>query len=341
MRINSSTENQAIEEADEANQIERGDLAMREELARTMGAEIETPKSEPEASVSDDHVADSHTHEDVSAEAGPSIEDRVNQLFDENQKLKRALSTTNGRYGSELQYLRSKIDSLNSQSAPDLKAIFEGLSIDDPEFEGIRNDFPEFSEKIINGIKNSLVRNAAAKRGQEASDQTKESDRQVQQEESNRNFEVNQDPTVSRLALERLQNNHPDMLDIAGYDARQIAHGVVNVKWKNQEFGEWIESMPDDIRESILLGGSAEQPTAEQIFKINDVLTEYKKTLKPAESTNTETKQPVNDQRRHKPDLNKALLPDGRQKGKSISITDEEKAEAAYQAELKKVMNGY
>jgi hypothetical protein len=329
------------EVVDSGKELEIINSAAAKEMARIAGAELPTlepkPKPKPEDNPGQkaESKADDNPENEKVEQKTYSIEDQVKQLFDENQKLRRALDTTNGRYGSELQTLRSRLESINTN--PNINAIFEQINIDNPAFEELREEFPQLAESLVNGFRNALIGKAVKQ--QEQQEQQEQNQKTVIENAPSPQVEkqeiIKQDPSVNRLALERLNTNHPDFGEIGGYTTKVVAPGVVNIAWKNQEFGKWVESMPDEIREAIIVGGSTDNPTADQIFKINDILTEFKKTNTKQEEPDLKVKES-----RPKPDLSRSLLPDGRQQGKTISLTAEEIIEDAKKRTLKQVMEG-
>jgi hypothetical protein len=143
------------------------------------------------------------------------------------------------------------------------------------------------------------------------------------------------------MALDTLQTKHPDFLELAHFSADELAPGMVSVKWKDKQFGDWLDTMPSDVKEAILIGGSVETPSASQILRISDIMTEYKQHIagagEPATSEPEEVKREV--KTKPKVDLNRTLMPTSRQTGK-VALSDEEIIEQAKQREMKRVMNG-
>lgn len=347
---------------DQSNVIEKtGDDAVIEQaakgvIARSMGAELETPNIVASEASDTGNVVNVDQQANVNNDvrdgevkaAAPTLEDRLAEMMQTNQHLHKKIDSVHGVYGNRFQQMQAKLDALTGTSR--LEKTIAQLSVDDPAFEGLHEEFPELGAKIINGIRNILLRQEQ----QAPPEQTMpNSDTQNQQNQSEAIPQGNDDsPTQRRLALDHLQNKHPDFSAVAGFRKIELAKGVAKVEWKDPEFGKWIEGMPDDIRETILSGGAEENPTSQTILNILDVMNQYDdhrkslainnpaKTDEAPENEGNPVTQNTNLKTKPKPDLSRSLLPQGRTLQANAALTDEEIIENAKKAQMRRSMTG-
>lgn len=316
--------------------------ATQNELARIAG--VPEPEKQPDAEVTaqkDEPKTEQPAGEQNQEVQEPSLADQLSELRNENKQLRKLLDTTNGRLGQELQFIKRRLDQQPAAATPNLNEVFSRLNIDDPAFAELKTEFPELAGQFVTALNKALIRDEAAKQQQEAGVKLPTTEKETQQQDTRvtEQPEVN-NPALDRMALDTLQTKHPDFLEVAHFSADQLAPGMVSVKWANQKFGEWLDTMPSDVKEAILIGGSVEQPSAAQILRISDIMTEYKA---HQAKTNTTTDETAENKQESKPkpkvDLSRTLMPSSKQSNK-VAMTDEEIIEAAKQAELKRVMNG-
>lgn len=320
------------------------DNAMKSEMAKIMGATIETPSDKPDIQ----EVKEPATEE--SKDDKPAVltmEEQIQEVIRENQKLKKSIDSTNGRYGSELQQLKAKLNEfqqLNTQASglsgtSGIDGRLANLTIDHPAFESLKEDYPELAAGLVTAFKKALSDNNT--------NQQPKHDQVVNQQQEQRQADpiVTQEyHTTKRLALDALQRQHPDFGNIAGFSMSQIAKGVSKIEWKDKEFGAWVESMPDDVRDTIINGGTEEDPAPQTILNVLDILTKYKET-RPETPTENQTTGDIGNKKttvtqQIKPDLSKSLLPSGRNHSGKVTLTRDEVIEAAKRAEMAKHMIG-
>lgn len=269
-------------------------------------------------------VADEKTDGDS---ASLAIEDRIAAIVEENRQFRKGLESMNGTYGSELQALRSKFESMpKTGNNNDLSAALAGLSIDNPAFDDLRENYPELGGLILNGIKTALTispeqRQSNAAKGQE--DVTAKQDVEI----NNRIEQITQDQNQMALdiAIDKFNEEHPDKKDLE-FEVQELAKGATKIKWKNQAFGDWVESQPEDTRELLINGGR----TPAEVRGISQKLAEFKQ-LKESEQ-----KPKRRDQ--IKPDLSRSILPNGRIQQGSVKMTEDEIIAASAAEEMKRNM---
>ncbi len=325
-----------IKEATEAETQAAIQTAFEQETARIAGVPEPEPKAEQAQEVEPE--APAVETEEVKE---PSLADQFAELRDENKQLRKLLDTTNGRYGQEIQHLKGRIERLPAQqSSPNFNDAFSRLNIDDPAFADLKSEFPELGGLFVTALQKALIRAEAAKEQKAEVTKVADTEKQVQKQEEAPAFgEPRGNAAVERMAVESLQTKHPDFLEIAKFDAKEVAPGMMSVKWGDPKFGEWLDAMPNEYRESVLVGGAVDRPSADQILRIADIMTEYKAQLETGD-TEEPAEQTQEDKPKPKVDLKKTLMPSSRQSNK-IALTVEEQIEAARDAELKRVMTGY
>lgn len=297
--------------------------AKEDEIAKNFGAPVEASEEKhDEKPLQQDEQHEQPVNDEPQQQAAPSLEEMIAALNEENLRLRKAIDTTNGRYGNEIQKLRMQIES--SQKPSGLKNLLTNLDINHPAFEDIKSDFPELGERFLNGLRKAFAE------PEQVIEQKK--DEAVRQ---NLNVSEGQDSDQFNveLAMDRLAEKHPDYENVAKFTAKQIAHGVTKIEWKNPEFGAFVESLDDDDRDVIINGKSPSD-----ILKISRILTQFKESHSSQDAEQVEQRSTVKE--RIKPDLNRSILPSGRNQSSRIAMTDDEIIEAAKKAEMKKQM-GY
>lgn len=296
--------------------------AKEDEIAKNFGTPVEAlEEKHDEQPLQQDEQHGQPVDDEPQQQAAPNLDERIAALNEENLRLRKAIDTTNGRYGNEIQKLRTQIES--SQKTSGLKNLLTNLDINHPAFEDIKNDFPELGERFLNGLRKAFAE------PEQVIEQKKDETTQQSMDmavPANDQFNV-------ELAMDRLAEKHPDYGDVAKFTAKQIAHGVTNIEWKNPEFGAFVESLDDDDRDVIING---ESPS--DILKISRILTQFKESHSSQDAEQVGQRSTVKE--KIKPDLNRSILPSGRNQSSRIAMTDDEIIEAAKKAEMKKQM-GY
>ena len=325
--------NQEAAEAERAAAIK---AAFEEETARIAGV----PEPEPKVEKAQEAEPETPAVEEAQEVKEPSLAEQFAELRNENKQLRKLLDTTNGRFGQDMQHIKRRLERLPAQdSSPNLNDVFSRLNIDDPAFADLKTEFPELGGLFVTALKKALVKEEAIKEQAAAEAKAPTTEKEIQQEEPETEAPLG-NAAVERMALESLQTKHPDFLEVAKFDAKEVAPGMMSVKWEDPKFGAWLDEMPNEYRESILVGGAVEKPTADQILRIADIMTEYKAQLKqesteaPAEEKTQESKQ------KPKVDLQKTILPTSRQSNK-VALTVEEQIEEAKNAEMLRISRGY
>lgn len=310
--------------------------AAQNELARIAG--VPEPEKAPETTSAPSEPA-GQTGEQTQEAKEPSLAEQINELREQNKQLRKHIDTTYGRHGQEVQFIKRRLEQAPAQSAPNFNEVFSRLNIDDPAFAELKTEFPELAGQFVTALNKALIREEAAKQQQEAGVNLPTAENETQQEAPVTEQPAS-DPAIYEIAMDTLQTKHPDFLELAHFSAEQLAPGMVSVKWSNPAFGAWLDTMPSDVKEAVLIGGSVEHPSAAQILRISNIMTEFKQHEAKADTT-TEAETVTKQESKPKPkvDLNKTLMPSSRQSNK-VALTDEEIIEAAKQAELKRVMNG-
>lgn len=323
-----------MSEPTEAEAQEIIDSAAQQEMARIAGV------PEPETTASAEPQLEVETQAEETQEVKePSLAEQINEIRSENKQLRKLLDTTNGRLGQEVQFIKRRLDA-PSQTAPNLNEVFSRINIEDPAFSELMEEFPDLAGQFVTAFSKALTRQDVE---QKPAIESKPSDagNETQWQETQLTELPTNNPALDRMALDTLQTKHPDFLELAHFSADELAPGMVSVKWKDKQFGDWLDTMPSDVREAILIGGSVETPSASQILRISDIMTEYKQHA--TDTSGDSTNEPEEIKREVKPrpkvDLRRTLMPEGRQTGK-VSLTDEEIIEQAKQKEMRRILNG-
>lgn len=293
-------------------------MEMANAIAGTSVAQLDIPADEPEI-VADDK-ADGEP-------ASPTIDERIAAIVEENRQLRKGLESMNGTYGSELQALRSKVGSMPDSNNNDLSFALAGLSIDNPAFEDLRENYPELGGLIIDGIKTALTANPDPLQQDAVAEVQEDVGAWWDVEINNRIEQITQDQNQLALdiAIDKFNEEHPDKKDLE-FEVQELARGATKIKWKNQAFGDWVESQPEDSRELLINGGN----TPAEVRGISQLLAEFKK------SKASEQNRPKRDQ--IKPDLSRSILPNGRIQQGSAKMTEDEIIAAAAIEEMKRNM---
>ncbi len=318
--------------------------AAQSERARIAGA------PEPVDNTSTDDIASSRRgaptgdqvdSADTQEAKEPSLEEQFSALRKQNEQLKKSLDRVHGTYGQELQFIKRRLEQ-QPAAAPNFNEVFSRLNIDDPAFAELKTEFPELAGQFVTALNKALVRDAAARQEQEGDGiDLPPTDKETQQQDTQTTERQTSDPAVYEIAMDTLQTKHPDFLELAHFSSEQLAPGMVSVKWDNPKFGAWLDTMPFDVKEAILVGGSAEHPTAAQILRISNIMTDYKAHEAEQARTTTADTQQIKQETKPKPkvDLSKTLMPSSRQSNK-VAMTDDEIIQAAMLAEKKRIANG-
>lgn len=312
--------------------------AAQNELARIAG--VPEPEKAPETTSAQKDEPEGQAGEESQEAKEPSLADQFNEIKEQNKQLRKLLDTTNGKFGQEIQFIKRRLEQQPASATPNFNEVFSRLNIDDPAFAELKTEFPELAGQFVTAFNKALTRGEAAKQQQEAGVNLPTADNETQQQSAQVIEQPASDPAIYEIAMDTLQTKHPDFLELARFSAEQLAPGMLSVKWSNPAFGAWLDTMPSDVKEAVLIGGSVEHPSAAQILRISNIMTEFKQHEAKADTT-TEAETVTKQESKPKPkvDLNKTLMPSSRQSNK-VALTDEEIIEAAKQAELKRVMNG-
>lgn len=311
--------------------------AAQDEIARIAGVPEPEEQSDAQSARKGEPKDEAPVADQDQEVQEPSLAEQIAELREQNKQLRKHVDTTYGRHGQEVQFIKRRLERQPASEAPNLNEVFNRLNIEDPAFAELKEEFPELAGQFVTALNKALTRDQAATQQPAkelepplAEEETQQ--RATQQPESD-------NPALSTMALDSLKEKHPDFLELAHFSSDQIAPGMVSVKWANQRFGEWLDTMPSDVKEAILIGGSIEQPSAAQILRIRDIMTEFKqheaKTRAPTEEENKQESKP-----KPKVELSRTLMPLSRQSNKA-AMTTEEIVEAAKQAELIRIARGY
>lgn len=312
--------------------------AAQNELARIAGVPEPENKPDDAATAQKDEPSAQPTGETQEVQE-PSLADRFAALEEQNKQLRKHIDTTYGRHGQEVQFLKRRLEAVQTATTPNLNDVFSRINIEDPAFAELKEEFPELAGQFVTALNKALIREDAVKQQPAIEPKAQATENETQQE-AQVTEQPASDPAIYEIAMDTLQTKHPDFLELAHFSAEQLAPGMVSVKWSNPAFGAWLDTMPSDVKEAVLIGGSVEHPSAAQILRISNIMTEFKQHEAKADTT-TEAETVTKQESKPKPkvDLNKTLMPSSRQSNK-VALTDEEIIEAAKQAELKRVMNG-
>lgn len=244
---------QEVTEVDEDQVIQE---AMERTIAEENGISLPEKEVKETPSIPDDTADSQETQEEVEPEKVDKpdkltlLEQRLASLADENQKLRRNLDTTNGRYGNELQKLRKQIEKLSTPKA-------SSFNPESPAFKKLVDEFPEIGTALIEGLKES----------EEVKEQPKEEKEEVIEEQET----ITHDQFSVDLAIRELRRDHPDFESVAKFNVKQIAPGMSKIEWKDPAFGEFVETLDNDDRAVIINGESPQE-----ILRISEILSRYK-----------------------------------------------------------------
>lgn len=270
--------------------------------------EVEADKPE-EQEAAEEEKPESEEPEELSPEQKlqAAYEDRI-------QKLERALAKTNGTYGNELQNIRAKLAEVESRKEQAVKSITPA------QFKRLGEQYPELAELLAGDLTEAF--------GYKEEEQVKPEIKIDPQIEGIKQT-VDQLAAQNRqMSMRSLEAKHPDWKTTAQWTPEEIPGVGSVIRWKNPAFGEWVDKQSDELRVAVF---NSEDPDT-----LSEIITEFKKTIKPAEDASSKetTPQKTNAQDR----LKKAVLPTGRRTGSHEILTEEEEIEQAAREEQKRIM---
>ncbi len=298
--------------------------ATARELANVAGISLPEKVVEEEPTVDDSATEDQEKQDEPELEIkeeAPAWQSELERLRDENQKLRKNIDTTNGRFGNEIQKLNKRIESLNQ---PNQRLKLDNLSPDNPAFQQLKTDYPELAQAFIESMRNALVYEEVKE--DVAPDLLAQPNSNASNAISDelRNIKEAYEFSVQK-ARDELEETHEDWYQTAHFDLYDVAPGFTQVKWLNNDFGKFVESLCDDDRYVVMNGESPQE-----ILRISKILTQFKNSSAPKE-TQLDGK-PIQKQ---KPNLLKATLPTGKAPA-SVGLTEDEQIEAAMRREMKR-----
>lgn len=297
------------EEINEINESELIEQAARKQMAIEAGIQQETNVVQVEEEPTQEEPTISN--ETINAPIQKTTEELIQELRDENSKLRKGIDKTNGTYGNEIKKLKDEIKSLNKpiKSKP---FKLDGLSIDNPAFTKIKEDYPELGQAIIDGMRQALAQPEEIEEEVEEKPTKKEKveieEEEVQQAEFSQ-FDV-------EMAMRELKRDHPDFDSVARFSVKQIAPGLNKVEWRDKSFGDFVESLDEYDRNVVMHG---ESPS--EILQISEIIGKYKRAVvAPVEEAPTP---PAPKEKTIHPDLRKAILPTGKAPANTQLTEDE------------------
>lgn len=279
-------------------------------LAEMSGNEAEESVEDTEETVEDQsEEGGDPANEEEPDEKQPTLEEKLAALEERNQKLQRALDTTNGRYGSELQNLKRQISQLTQprqEQKPQEKK--EELTIRPEDLESLREDYPELAEKQAQDL-TRVLRKVVAGNGAVDTSEFEKKIMQMLDEERQARVQDQEGRTKERINREirELKDAHPDFQEVAGF---QDQNGLI--KWNDMRFGNWVAAQPEEVQQEIINGQDART--------LSVYISNYK---------NSANKQ----QKQH--NLKKAIQPKG--VPGTRTPTDSDPEESAFREEMKRL----
>lgn len=304
-----------VEVTNEASEDAVIEAAMKAESARNMGVELPEEVKQPSQAEQAEQAAE-EVKQEKEKPAEPTLEERITALAEENKRLRKDIDTTNGRYGSHLQNLRSQLDEIKGRPSSN---PFSGLSFDE-----LKEDYPEMGERLEKIFK-----------AQQEQKQQQQQEQPAQEKETQEQRPANHDQFQRELAIERLAEKHPDYESFAKFTLRQLASGVQTIQWHDPQFGAFVETLDDDDRDVIINGDSPSE-----ILRMSRIFSQYEGKQQSSEESSEVTEQPPKKEK-IKPDLTKSILPSGRVQSGKMHMTEDEIIEAAKKAEMRRQMVGY
>lgn len=280
------------------------DKAFLAEMSGEETEEIVDPEGDADESVDDESSEGGDPESDEKQE--PTLEEKLAALEERNQKLQRALDTTNGRYGSELQNLKRQISQLTQPRQQEKPKEKEELTIKPEDLESLREDYPELAEKQAQDL-TKILRKVTAGNGDKSDFEAKI----MQMLDEERQARVQEQQQSRTQAIEReireLKEQHPDFQEVAGFQTDQT--GLI--KWNDMRFGNWVATQPEEVQNEIINGQDART--------LSSYITSYKNSANKQQKTNN---------------LKKAIQPKGVPGTRSPTEMDPE--EEAFREEMKR-----
>ena len=273
--------------------------------------EVEAEKPEEQ-----EEQKENKAEEDETVELSP--EQKLLQAYEDRiQKIERSLAKTNGTYGNELQNIRAKLAEVESRTERAVKSITPA------QLKRLGEQYPELAEALAGDLTEAF--------GHKEEEQVKPEIKIDPQLDSIKQT-VYQLAAQNRLmSMRSLEAKHPDWRTTAQWTPEEIPGVGSVIRWKNPAFGEWVDKQSDELRAAVF---NSEDPDM-----ISEIITEFKKTIKPSEDTSN--KQPEPQKPNVQDRLKKAVLPTGRRTGSHEILTVDEEIAKAAQEERKRIMNGY
>jgi len=248
----------------------------------------EEPKDEPEEDPAQAVVDDIPERKEV---IPGYTEDEIRSNFERIDKLQKALDTTNGTYGSRFAEQQATIEKIQ-----EILLSTKGGAFSQEVMERLEEELPELADILFS--------HETQEEEPEAKPQEPVADERID------TFIQEQTEREQAKELRALTKRHSDWQDIAMFSRDQ--NGLVI--WNDPNFGQFVASLPEDERNTVLNVWDAEF--------IGDTISKYKETLTPA-------KEQV---QKNKPSLEDAVRPKGLRGEHKPSELDEE--EEAFRREM-------
>lgn len=231
----------------------------------------EADEAEPEPKTGTEQKADNAAQDPVEPERIEVIpgftEEELKGRLAEVDKLKKALDTTNGTYGQRLAEMQKRLDAMTqTRQAETAPSKPETAQQSEERLKRLKAEFPELADLLAQDLDEVL---SGVGKPDEAINAAKtDLQRQLDEERQAREQEL------VKQEIRLLQREHPDWQDIASYDKDE--NGLV--RFKSQDFGQWVLGQPQETQDLILNGRDA--------FAIADKITEFKNSLKQRKQNN-------------------------------------------------------
>lgn len=246
-----------------------------------------------------------------------SPEQKLQAYEDRIQKLERALAKTNGTYGNELQNLRAKLAEVESRKEQAVRSITPA------QLKRLGEQYPELAEALAGDLTEAF--------GHKEEEQVKQENK-IDPQIENIKQTVDQLAAQNRLmSMRSLNDKHSDWKSVAQWKPEEIPGVGHIIRWNNPAFGEWVDRQSDELRAAVF---NSEDPDM-----LSEIITEFKKTIKPADDASNKQPEPPKPNAQDR--LKKAVLPTGRRTGSHEILTEDEEIAKAAQEERKRIMNGY
>lgn len=279
--------------------------------------EIDSDSNEPDESSNDSDESNKTEQVKEEVRIAGYTEDEIRTAFSSIDKLRRALDTTNGRYGNELHQLKQTVKNLESRK----DTALNGLT---PEkLKRLYADYPEFAKLLVEDLSDIY------------------SAEQPIKEPVQKETELQADPTLDRLskleqaqvtrAINDLTAAHPDWKELASYDEVSVSGRNV-IQWTDPRFGIWVQNQSPEIQDVVFNGTDP--------MHLSAVITAYKQQNIKSVKDDEPDQQIKLDKQKPKPSLEKAILPQGAKLPNKSALTDEEIIEKAARDEMRRNMVG-